>query len=98
MKSALDYQLEAEACGIPWNTAYALSEYVVFGEPVGGFLSSVLSNNLRESVFRADSENLLALSDICRYIYNNIPADCSGNVDSVNAWIKRGGLSQLVSR
>jgi hypothetical protein len=98
MRSAFDYQCEAESCGVPFHTAYALAGYVVFGEPVGDFLSSVLSNNLRESIFRADNENLLALSDICRYIYNYIPADCSGNVESVTSWIKRGGLSQLVSR
>jgi len=53
---------------------------------LGSFLTAVLSNNLTQACGRADDSNLRALPDIVRYCYNELPSDCWGSPEKVEAW------------
>lgn len=65
---------------------YALDRWVWFGIYPGGFLNSVLENNLRDSIARCDSQNVKKIAKIVRFIYHNCPGNCWGNQNSVKTW------------
>lgn len=71
----------------PEHTKQDIDAYVRDRLPPGDFLHAVLSNDLRESVFRADEENRAAMFDIVCYCYNNIPAECWGSRERVSNWL-----------
>jgi len=73
---------------IPAHTKAALDRYVEHKMLPGGFLMAVLSNDLFGAVGRADSENLAALPDIVKYVYNHMPADSWGSVDKVYKFVE----------
>ena len=64
---------------IPQYTINAIRSYVENGIIPGGFLKAVLTNDLFGAFAHADSSNKEALSEICQYIYNEIPANCWGS-------------------
>ena len=72
--------------GIPEHTKYSLSLYVEEGYFPGGFLKAVLCNNLMDAIGHADSENLAALPDIARYVYNRIPCGVWGSEDKMGEY------------
>lgn len=82
---------------IPERTQGSFSRYINHGIPPGSFVTAVLTNNLVESVGAADTENLIALTDIARFIYNELPCSAWGNQNIVDAWIEKGGLDNEVS-
>jgi len=71
---------------IPQRTLDSLDRYVRHHVPTGGFLLAVLTNDLFGAVGNADSENLAALPEICRYVYNELPSESWGNKTKVWAW------------
>ena len=73
---------------IPAHTLAALDRYVKHRVLPGGFLTAVLSNDLFGAIARADKENKLALSEICQYIYNELPGDCWGSKDIMWKWVE----------
>ena len=77
---------------IKQSTIDALIRYAEKGIPPGGFLRGVLTNNFSEAVGRADEDNRRALYAIHIFVYNEMPADCWGSVEKVNAWIDHNGL------
>jgi hypothetical protein len=64
---------------IPAHTQQALLDYVEHGYEPGGFLYSVLCNDLIGAVSRADASNLESLRDIAQFVYNEMPSNCHGN-------------------
>ena len=62
--------------------------------PRGDFLMAVFSNDLMEAATRADQDNLAALAEICRYVFNELPAGCHGSSDKVDSWITAGERPQ----
>lgn len=73
---------------IPAHTKAALDRYVNDRILPGGFLTAVLSNDLFGAVGYADSQNLAALSDIVRYVYNELPSGCWGSKEAIWKWIE----------
>lgn len=67
----------------------SLLEYALRGRPTGGFLRAVLSNNLRETIARADHENLAVLKEIVTFVYMELPEPCWGSDERVTAWLER---------
>lgn len=67
----------------------SIDNYVEHGWPPGDFLQAVLSNDLMNSMGRADMDNRDGLFEICSYIYNEIPAPCHGSREAVAAWIEK---------
>lgn len=73
---------------IPSRTLYQLNRYQHCKSGVGGFVTAVLCNDLQMATSLADAENLQALKHICRYVYNNLPAESWGNPERVQAWLQ----------
>ena len=73
---------------VPIRTINSINRYVTKGIVPGDFLTAVLENKLVESFSRADLENLNALDDIVKYVYNEIPMDCWGSEEEVKSWIE----------
>jgi hypothetical protein len=75
------------------STLETIEAHAVYGRPPGGFVTSVLCNNLFEAMFRADDNNRENMLYILQYIYNsdNIPGLCWGSIERVAEWrrIKR---------
>ena len=72
---------------IPDHTRGAIERYIFNRYEPGGFLMSVLSNDLMGAVARADSENVRAIKDICQFIYNEIPSTAWGSPKKVAEWL-----------
>lgn len=73
---------------IPEHTLAALDRYVNHRLQPGGFLTAVLSNDLFGAVSKADSFNKLALTEICQYIYNEVPSNAWGTYDVVRNYLR----------
>ena len=72
---------------IPNDLKESLERYVQHKCPTGGFLRYVLENNLMAAMGKADEDNRAALFDICGYIWNEIPGNCHGSPEKVQAWL-----------
>jgi len=73
---------------IPRLILDGMQRYAVHHEPTGGFLLSVLANDLTEAVCRADDASLAAILPIVKYVYNCLPSRCHGSPEKVKAWLK----------
>lgn len=78
---------------IPQTTLRSLGLYVNKGITPGGFLYSVLSNDLFGAIAKADSANGAAIREICIYIYNELPSDCWGSREVVNKYLSNKMLA-----
>lgn len=65
----------------------SIDAYVATGRPTGGFLEAVLTNDLKESIARADERALDNLPHIVSYLYNETPARCWGSQARVQEWL-----------
>jgi len=70
------------------TTMGGLKRYIENRIEGGGFLTAVLSNNLKEAIGRADNWNLETLLIIVCWLYNEAPSDCWGSPEKVSAWLK----------
>ena len=75
---------------IPEHMHEGVIAYIRDGRYTGDFLSAVLSNDLREAVSRADSENRLALAHYVDFFYNNAPGACWGSAERMIEWLEAG--------
>lgn len=80
---------------IPGTTQGSLERYVNHGISPGSFVTAVLENDLMKSVGAADLDNLIALTDIAKFVYNELPSNSWGSQNKVSAWIKKGGINDL---
>jgi hypothetical protein len=69
------------------KTIAGIRRYADLHCPTGSFLYAVLSNDLKEAVACADAENITTLPEIVCYCYNEIPYNCWGSLDKVQAWL-----------
>lgn len=83
----------ADLC--PVAVRLSINDYVYLGVPTGSFLAAVLSNDLKESIGRADDTNLVALPHIVAYLYNEIPAALWGSPTKVAAHIEAKRLERM---
>lgn len=66
----------------------AIDRYVEHGIPCGGFLTSVLENDLMGAMSRADNSSRSNLHAICQYVYNDIPSNVHGSRERVKAHLE----------
>jgi hypothetical protein len=66
-----------------------LKDYATKGNPPGGFLSAVLSNDLTGAVGSADKDSLEILPDIVKWVFNELPSNVWGSPAKVNEHIKK---------
>jgi len=72
---------------IPAHTKESLENYLIHGYPPGGFVTSVLTNDLYGAVSKADYENKTNITAITDWVINHAPPRTWGSIDVVNAWI-----------
>lgn len=72
---------------IPENIKQSLDKYAKDKRPTGGFLRSVLENNLSDAVCKADMFNLSILKNIVLYVNNDMPSPCWGSPKKVKEWL-----------
>ena len=82
-----DFAKRAGHYGVPEHDVDGLFLYVFHGIMPGSFLEAVLSNDLMESFGRADHINKEKIFNICQFIYNEIPSDCWGSPEKMQAWM-----------
>ena len=64
----------------------AINRYALQHQPVGDFLTAVLTNDLKGAFGRADENNRENLHEIVGYVYNEIPSVCQGSAAKYKAW------------
>lgn len=74
---------------IPPQLRASLDRYAAQGIPTGDCLRHALSNDYLGFFKRADPETAQAAAAIAAYIYNELPHNCHGSEDVVDAWIER---------
>lgn len=75
---------------VPEHTRGSLERYFLYGIEPGGFLQSVLCNDLVSAVARADHINKQAISGIVEWIANNAPDGSWGHEEYYKEWIAKG--------
>ena len=81
--------------GVPSHTASNIAHYVYNGggySNLGGFGTSLMSNDLFGTYNSADSANYNAIKEIISLIYNHCPMLSWGSMKKVNEWT---GLNAL---
>ena len=72
---------------MPTAIREAIDEYLTSHKEQGGFVMSVLENDLKMAVGRADQSSMRYLKDIVLYCCNEIPSDCWGSKQKVEDWL-----------
>jgi hypothetical protein len=73
--------------GVPFDWYGPMFYYVVYGCSPGGFLTAVLANDLMAAVAASHPVNtVVGIKDLCGWISNELPKQCFGNYDVVDAW------------
>lgn len=80
--------LNFEDYNVPEHTQDALTRYIENRLSPGGFLTSVLSNDLFGAMGRADIMNRYAIYEICMWLYNEAPSNCFGSPEKVREYLE----------
>jgi len=72
--------------GVPSHLAGGLARYYLTGIMPGGFLTAVLSNDLRGAINNGDVEAVASLRNIIVFLNNNLPNICWGEPSKVANW------------
>lgn len=84
MQTAKQFWLEEHAP----HLVESLQRYFNQRIETGGFLRSILENDLFAAANRADTENRHLLFYIVEYIYNTMPTNCYGSPEAVASWLR----------
>ena len=74
--------------GLPLRMIDALRAYVLDGAEPGSFLTSVICNDLRGSIFSADGDNRTRIEQWVRLFHNYTPGTCWGSKDRMERWME----------
>lgn len=75
---------------LPHLIYHGLRDYLKHGDCGNtGFLYAVLTNDLNEAVFRADTESSETLAAIVKFVWHEMPAGCHGSKEHVARWRRK---------
>ena len=74
---------------LPKHCREVVKNYIERHQPVGDFLQSVIANDLRGAVCRADAINSRHLKHYVLFFYNDAPSACHGSREAYKQWIKK---------
>lgn len=77
------------AYDVPDHTRKALELWINEGQMPGDFVRSVLENDLRNAVTRADFMNAPRLKGIIDFLNMEAPSPCWGSKEKVETWAQR---------
>lgn len=72
---------------IPEHCRAGLRRYIEEHQPVGGFLTAVLENDLKRAVRNADGVNRARIADYIVFLYTYAPVGCYGSKEIVSEWL-----------
>ena len=72
--------------------------WIEHAQPVGHFLTALLSNDLMEAFGRADDKNIASMRQWVIFLYNYAPRGCYGSPQNVAAWRAAGGQEGIFKR
>lgn len=75
--------------GIPRHMHEPIRDYALHHQPVGGFLSAVLSNDFHGAACAADAINTVHLHTYGALLHG-LPRACWGSAEAVDAWVNQG--------
>lgn len=73
--------------GLPEHMRDGFKHYIEMRIPMGGFGMAVVCNDLRGACGKADDINRHRLFDIVYFLYNEVPSQCWGSPEKVEAWL-----------
>ena len=82
---------------IPSHSWGTIERYIFDRIPGGSFFTALVTNNLMESVARADAINVHFLKNYVDLMYNEFPSTAWGSPEKVSEWLRRGN-DELESR
>lgn len=71
------------------NGTESLKAYITDKRYLGSFLEAIVSNDLKESVARADDVNITLIPDFVKWLYNNAPIGSWGSKANYVNWLKK---------
>lgn len=74
--------------GVPDHTAETIENYLIRGYHPGGFVSSVLSNDLFGACTSCDHINKQAIVDIVKWVACMVPSASWGSRQAIADWIE----------
>jgi hypothetical protein len=77
------------------ETKEEIDQYINYGRQPSGFLSAVISNDLADALYMADSQNAIDLREIVKYVNDKAPVGCRGSQPTIRYWVKCGGLAGI---
>lgn len=83
----MDYKKELESI-IGENMLGGLRRYIDDKIPPGGFLTAVITNDLKEACGRADDQNRRIIFEYVAYLHNYCPANCWGSREKFEEYLK----------
>ena len=78
--------LDFEGYGVPKHTQGMLLRYVYNRYSPGSFGRAILADKMEAAEWAADSENLISLPEIDRWIKDKLPAEMRGSYEAVDEW------------
>lgn len=72
---------------IPGRMMKGIERYVEERILPGDFLQAIICNDLKETIGRADDENLRNIPAYVAFFYNETPATCWGSEIKMNNWL-----------
>lgn len=80
---------------LPDHIRGGMQRYVEHGIEPGGFLTAVLENDLLGAFARADATCLIRMTDIVKFVNNELPGVSYGSPEAVNNWIELKKLERF---
>lgn len=80
---------------VPAHLRAGIYDWIIYGQLPGGFLTSVLENDLIMAMMRADATSRRFIYEVVSYLYNHAPGPCWGSEKKVKDWT--GLLSEEVA-
>jgi len=81
---------------VPADMMKSLHDYAAYGLQPGGWLTSVLMNDLVGASSLGTDENMRNLPAFIGYLYHECPPECSGSRDAVRAWVLTVARSRTI--
>ena len=87
-----DYDIGRLEAMVPEHLRNGLRLYIEQGVKPGSFLMGVLENDLRNAIFKGDTDSLAGLRPLVLFLHNYAPGECHGNPTRVANWMISRGL------
>jgi hypothetical protein len=81
-----DFALLDKSYGIPEHIAHSFENYLIHGFSPGGFVTSILANDIFLAVGRADGINRQFIPQIVNWIIFNMPPESIGSYQAIEDW------------